>query len=284
VFSLAVFGLQHWWTDSSQLILSLFYANLSGTLVILAGSIVFNTFNMNDAAWSLLPILNSTYFLMNAPGPQTFVKLLPFCLLNIWAVRLTFNLFSGVNNLYHEDWRYKMFREQWRYAYFLIGYISFILMPAVLVFFGGLPLYYVLNAVNLKPTNLYLLGVLVVMNAIFFESIADYQLRKTINNKKSEDKNLPCMDRGLWSLCRHPNYFGEITFWLGLWIIGLSTDLNLLSDYFYWAVFLFGAFGVFVIIYFGSMPMMEERQLKRRTEFYTNYMRRVPYKILPLNF
>ena len=56
------------------------------------------------------------------------------------------------------------------------------------------------------------------------------------------------------------------------------------DDQLFSAMFFLGPFGVFVIIYFGSLPLMEARQLKRRPEFYKSYMKRVPFKILPLGF
>jgi steroid 5-alpha reductase family enzyme len=84
-------------------------------------------------------------------------------------------------------------------------------------------------------------------------------------------------------LCRHPNYFGEITFWLGVYLFGLAAGASI-YDSFYLTVFFLGPFAIFAIINFGSMPLMEERQMKRRTEFYTNYKKQVPFKLLPLSF
>jgi steroid 5-alpha reductase family enzyme len=32
------------------------------------------------------------------------------------------------------------------------------------------------------------------------------------------------MDMGLWRWCRHPNYLGEVLFWVSLWLFAIAAD------------------------------------------------------------
>lgn len=156
--------------------------------------------------------------------------------------------------------------------------IAFILIPTVLVYFGSLPIHNVFNS-NKEFNYMDTVSFLVTLSGIIFESIADVQLRKAIQaHVKRTKKGIFIMDKGLWSLCRHPNYFGEVTFWFGLFLFSLSAgvELDLLQ--------LVGPLGIFCIIMFGSLPMMEVRQMERKTAMWKDYVRRVPYKMFPLNF
>ncbi|XP_069179894.1 uncharacterized protein [Procambarus clarkii] len=52
------------------------------------------------------------------------------------------------------------------------------------------------------------------------EVVADYQKTTFRNNPANKDKFIKS---GLWYLSRHPNYFGEILLWFGLYVSASST-------------------------------------------------------------
>ena len=77
------------------------------------------------------------------------------------------------------------------------------------------------------------------------------------------------MDRGLWSWSRHPNYFGEISFWFALMLFGLAA-----APHDWWWLVL--GFVAMVAMFQGtSIPMMEQRSLERRPS-YQGIIDRVP--------
>ena len=59
------------------------------------------------------------------------------------------------------------------------------------------------------------IGALIMLCGILLEALADRQKSAA----KKIDPNRPAMD-GLYKMCRCPNYFGEITFWTGVFISG----------------------------------------------------------------
>ena len=52
-----------------------------------------------------------------------------------------------------------------------------------------------------------------------FESVGDAQLARFIKDPANKGK---LMQGGLWAYTRHPNYFGEVMQWWGLWLVALS--------------------------------------------------------------
>ncbi|MBL8536907.1 MAG: DUF1295 domain-containing protein [Hyphomonadaceae bacterium] len=61
---------------------------------------------------------------------------------------------------------------------------------------------------------------------VAYESIADWQLVRF----KSKPANVgKVMDRGLWRYSRHPNYFGDLCVWWGLWLIALDAGAGRFS-------------------------------------------------------
>ena len=55
---------------------------------------------------------------------------------------------------------------------------------------------------------------------IFFEAAGDHQLARF----RADPANAGLvMDRGLWRYTRHPNYFGDVMVWWGIYLVALST-------------------------------------------------------------
>lgn len=51
---------------------------------------------------------------------------------------------------------------------------------------------------------------------LFFEAVGDHQLARFKSDPAHRGR---VMDRGLWSLTRHPNYFGDFCVWWGLFLV-----------------------------------------------------------------
>jgi steroid 5-alpha reductase family enzyme len=64
------------------------------------------------------------------------------------------------------------------------------------------------------------LGVVAWLTGFFFETVGDAQLARFKADPGDRDRNgFRIMDRGLWSLTRHPNYFGDFLVWWGLFLL-----------------------------------------------------------------
>ncbi|MEN8162011.1 MAG: DUF1295 domain-containing protein, partial [Myxococcota bacterium] len=66
------------------------------------------------------------------------------------------------------------------------------------------------------------------------------------------------MNVGLWAWCRHPNYLGEITFWVSLWLFGVAASPG---DAWWTAL---GPVSILALFLRASIPLIEERNAARR--------------------
>ena len=112
------------------------------------------------------------------------------------------------------------------------------------------------------------LAAAVIVLGIGFELVADEQLRHFVVSKPERGELL---DTGLWAWSRHPNYFGEMSFWWGLWLFGVAADAI-----WWWTVV--GPLAIALMFVFVSLPMIETRMAARR-EGWAEYVKRVPLVI-----
>ena len=69
-------------------------------------------------------------------------------------------------------------------------------------------------------------GVLIWLLGFYWEAVSDYQLFHFMQDPANKGK---IMRYGLWQYSRHPNYFGEVTMWWGIFLIASSVTYGLFT-------------------------------------------------------
>ncbi len=241
------------------------------TVAVFAASAAFSNASFYDLYWSWVPPFIAFFFMAVGATfvflPDVFVfghrAFIVLGLVSFWAVRLSWNWTVGWQGLRHEDWRYVSLRHKTGALYPLVNFSGIHLFPTILVFMGCLPLWYV-GTSQRELGWLDAIAALVTFGAVLIEAVADAQKRAF--QRESSSPQEVC-ERGLWSWSRHPNYLGEIGFWLGLFLFGLAADPTA-----WWTGV--GAAAMLLLFVFISIPMLEKRQIERRAG-YRDYTRRV---------
>jgi steroid 5-alpha reductase family enzyme len=255
--------------DTGQLWLDGLIADLLATLVIFGFSRVHHNSSFYDAYWSVLPPLLAIYWWSEStPDVNELRAWLVIGVILVWAIRLTGNWIYAFPGLHHEDFRYAQLREGKGRAELLVDLFAIHVIPTLQVFLGMVPVYVAVTRTGRDVGWLDVVAVVVGLAAVALSFFADLQMYRFARTKQPGE----IMDRGLWSWSRHPNYFGEFSFWLALGLFGLATAP---SD---WWV-LVGAVAMFALFEGASIPMMEERSLARRPG-YQDVIDRVP-KFVP---
>lgn len=245
-------------------ILNLFIVDVIMTVFVFIISSCFANSSIYDPYWSVMPIILITIYALKLKVIDNGFVILLIGTIFIWGIRLTANFIYTFKNLHIQDWRYVNLKEKHPALWPLINLFGIHLFPTVIVFIGLLPAFkYVLEFnVGTTPTISTYLGVIIAFLGIIIETVADGQLH-SFKNVSSND-GLVC-DKGLWKTSRHPNYFGEILFWIGIWWMGSSFYKD--STW----ILIFSPLIIFLMFVTISIPMMEKRQLETK-QGYKEYM------------
>ncbi|QLL05054.1 DUF1295 domain-containing protein [Mycobacterium vicinigordonae] len=255
-----------WGPTTGRLWLDTFVADVLATLVVFTFSRVYRNSSFYDAYWSVIPPLMTFYWWSQAvPGVDWLRCWLVAVLVTAWAVRLTANWVYGFPGLHHEDWRYSMFRERAGRWEFVVDLVAIHLVPTAQVFAAMLPVYVCVTHPGPSVTWLAVVAFAIGLGAVTIEFVADVQLHRFIANRRPGD----ALASGLWSWSRHPNYFGEFSFWFALALFGVAA-----SPADGWWLFV-GALAMLAMFLGASIPMMETRSLQRRPD-YQQIVDRVP--------
>lgn len=182
----------------------------------------------------------------------------------IWAIRYhTMYSWTGWRTgLIHEDWRYEAMRAA-PVPYWLNSLLGMHLFPTVLVYFAFAPAALVLAIAPAaqSPLGIWdLLGMTGAITAAAIELVADEQLRRF---RETDDyANGGAIQVGLWKYSRHPNYFGEVLFWLSM--IPFAVSAGVMESR---AGLVLGGPIVMAIFFRFSSWLMDVRSLERRPHY-----------------
>jgi steroid 5-alpha reductase family enzyme len=199
-----------------------------------------------DVAWGMGFVLVSAVSIV-AGGSYPARGLLVSSLVLAWGFRLALHIHSR-NSGKAEDPRYKKWREEWGRWFVLRSFLQIFMLQGILVLLVALPILYINTAPAVEFGWLDMLGCIIWLLGFSFEATADRQLTRFIRDPRNRGH---IMTGGLWRYSRHPNYFGEVTLWWGLWLIACSLPGGWLT--------LVGPLTITILILkVSGIPMLEE--------------------------
>lgn len=208
------------------------------------GALIKKRNDIADVAWGLgFIVLTVVLFLQSNTNLKTYVLLF---MVMVWGIRLAVHI-----GLRHrgkpEDKRYAKMREGWKYKT-LQSYTHVFLTQGFFLLLVGTPI--MLFFLEPQPIIQWYnwVGLIIWGFGFLYEAISDYQLTKFIKNPLNKGT---IMRYGLWRYTRHPNYFGEITSWWGLYVFTLFTP--------FWYLGIIGPITITLLILgVSGIPMLEK--------------------------
>ncbi len=243
-------------TMAIQPVVALFCADVLATIVVWLFGLIYENVSVYDPYWSVFP---PVAFLIWAF--YTDMWILPVILLLVaswyWGWRLTRNWVITFKGIAHEDWRYTKYRSLHPLIFQTINLFGLNMMPTLVVFgamLPGLQLYQLsmgLETNNPLCLTILVFGFIACLASATIQLIAD----KQIHDFRAANPGKYC-NVGLWKHGRHPNYFGEIQFWWGIWIMYAAFGG---IDW-----FIGGPIAMTALFVGISIPLMEKRQLQNK--------------------
>tara|TARA_A100001388_G_scaffold58139_1_gene40082 strand:+ start:350 stop:1204 length:855 start_codon:yes stop_codon:yes gene_type:complete len=226
-------------------------------------ALIFKTEKFYDLTGSICYAFSAIYVYLQSYGMFLSLSFFISLAILIWTLRLGSFLLKRVMDA-GEDKRFRTIKTNPTQFF-----MTFNLSALWVVICSLCALTAVSNGVlEVKP--IFYMGLLIFIIGFLIEVIADNQ--KTAFRAVPENAN-SFITTGLWSVSRHPNYFGEVTLWLGIAMMSLPY----LEGVQYWT--LISPIFSFVLIYFVSgVRMLEARANVKwgENKEYLDYVKKTP--------
>lgn len=216
-----------------------------------------------DVFYSLTASLTAVGLVL-VDGHYSARQLVFLLLVVVWSARLvahasSTNLGQSQEQQPYATWRKNNGQRWWWWSYFQV-----FLLQGGLIWIWALTMVMAIGAEPGPLTPLDFLAMAIWMTGFVFQAGADWQLKRFKANPANKGKVL---QSGLWSLTRHPNYFGEATMWWAYFVFGLAHPLGWLA--------IVGPSYVTWFMSKGSAAAMLDRHMLRTKPDYAAYVERV---------
>jgi len=180
-----------------------------------------------------------------ASGRQILVT----ALVSVWALRLLLHIHTRNRGRSGEDFRYRKWRETWGRWFVLRSYLQIFMLQGVVMWVVAAPILLVGSRGDRPLGPLDAAGSVVWLVGFLFETVGDWQL---LRFKRSPASRGEIMTTGLWRFTRHPNYFGEVVVWWGLFLIALGAPHG-------WWALISPVTITFLLLRVSGIPMLEAK-------------------------
>jgi steroid 5-alpha reductase family enzyme len=217
----------------------------------------FKTDKLTDLSYSLTFIVLTIIAVILSKF--TILKLIVSMMIIAWGLRLGIFLFIRIKKM-KRDKRFDGMRESF------FRFLKFWVLQGLAVWIILIPAFFFINS-NL--TEVMWIGFIIWVLGLIIESMADFQKYNFKQDKKNKDRFI---QSGIWKYSRHPNYFGEILCWVGIYIF-VFTSLTPLQKILSLASPLFI---IILLLFVTGLPQLEKYADKKwgKQKDYQEYKRK----------
>lgn len=257
-------------TGFDGLVVPLMFTYAYFTIIFIIATAIKNN-SIVDIGWGMGFVVGSWLTLFVTENP-TILSYVIVGFITVWGVRLSVRLLRR-NYGKPEDFRYAQWREEWGDKVVIIAFFRVFMVQGIINFVVGSASYTVIkyNQFSFGSNHQYLvyIALLIAFVGLFFEVVGDEQLRRHIAKGSRT-----LLQTGLWSITRHPNYFGEILIWIGLYASGITLIFTNSVNPFYYLLLIISPVLMTTVLIKVSTPLLEKNMEKYAS--WEEYTKRVP--------
>ena len=224
---------------------------------------IFQTEKFYDLTGSIT-YLTAVFYTLYVTGSNNLSDLIIVGCVTVWAIRLGSFLFMRIHKA-GEDRRFRTIKT---------NFTRFLMTWTLQGMWVSMCLLCVLTALSsysgVVMNSIFFIGLTVFILGLAIEIAADYQ--KTVFRRNIENKD-KFITTGLWSLSRHPNYFGEILLWTGVAVMSISSLQGL-----QYITLISPIFVYILLVYISGIRMLEDQARKKwgHLDSFKEYLKNTP--------